>query len=371
MFFKNVIGQQVAKQQLMNMIHQNRLPHALMLTGPHGSGNLQAAIALIAYLYCTNKLTDDACGTCPSCSKTKILLHPDVHFIFPILLHKNIKTSVDVLIEFRESIIQSPYLTLANWVETLDGENKQPIIPTAETNSIISKLAYTSYEGGYKTVLIWCPEKMNTEATNKLLKSIEEPPEKTLFILVCHQIEYIIPTLLSRVQQITFPKLNPQEVTQGLINQYRCPPQQAQQISLLCEGNYREAQMLYEQTDLGEDTLQNFRQFMLIAVNFNAQKAIDWINEFAKQKKDKQKQFVQFALSMFRETINKNFGAPQLNISSDNPFIEKFSKFITLNNYEKLVDEFNSAYSHIERNANIKILFMDLCLKTNGLLNLK
>ena len=373
MYFKDIIGQQEAKTKLLGMFADNRIPHALMLTGPEGSGNLLAAFAFIQYVFCTQKQEKDSCGVCPSCIKTSKLGHPDLHLVFPIAKSKEIKTSNDLLLEFRECFLENPYITIHDWFNNINAENKQPLIPTEEASSILKKLAYTSYEGGYKVMLIWQPETMNADSANKLLKILEEPPEQTLFVLVCNHPDKLLATILSRVQQLVFLKIDTEDITSGLVNQFGCQESLAKQAAFMCDGNYREAQLLLQQNDDEHGFLQLFRSFMMISLNFDAIKAVSWIDETARAGREKQKQFLQYGLEIFRDCLMYNFGSVDLvRLSGDEKtFITKFSKFINHRNYEKITTEFNSSFYYIERNANPKILFMDLIMKTNELINLK
>ena len=373
MYFKDIIGQQEAKTKLLGMFADNRIPHALMLTGPEGSGNLLAAFAFIQYVFCTQKQEKDSCGVCPSCIKTSKLGHPDLHLVFPIAKSKEIKTSNDLLLEFRECFLENPYITIHDWFNNINAENKQPLIPTEEASSILKKLAYTSYEGGYKVMLIWQPETMNADSANKLLKILEEPPEQTLFVLVCNHPDKLLTTILSRVQQLVFLKIDTEDITSGLVNQFGCQESLAKQAAFMCDGNYREAQLLLQQNDDEHGFLQLFRSFMMISLNFDAIKAVSWIDETARAGREKQKQFLQYGLEIFRDCLMYNFGSVDLvRLSGDEKtFVTKFSKFINHRNYEKITTEFNSSFYYIERNANPKILFMDLIMKTNELINLK
>lgn len=373
MYFKDIIGQQEAKTKLLGMFADNRIPHALMLTGPDGSGNLLAAFAFIQYVFCTQKQEKDSCGVCPSCIKTSKLGHPDLHLVFPIAKSKEIKTSNDLLLEFRECFLDNPYITIHDWFNNINAENKQPLIPTEEASSILKKLAYTSYEGGYKVMLIWQPETMNADSANKLLKILEEPPEQTLFVLVCNHPDKLLTTILSRVQQLVFLKIDTEDITSGLVNQFGCQESLAKQAAFMCDGNYREAQLLLQQNDDEHGFLQLFRSFMMISLNFDAIKAVSWIDETARAGREKQKQFLQYGLEIFRDCLMYNFGSVDLvRLSGDEKtFVTKFSKFINHRNYEKITTEFNSSFYYIERNANPKILFMDLIMKTNELINLK
>jgi len=371
MLFKELIGQSEVKQRLLGMAHEGRIPHALMFTGPEGSGNLPAAIAFAQFLFCKNRQAEDACGTCASCLKAGKLAHPDLHLVFPIAKSKDVRKSDDVVREFRELFLETPYITLHDWFNTLDAENKQPIIPTEESSDIIKKLSYTSYEGGYKIMLIWQPERMNAESANKLLKILEEPPDQTLFIMVCNQPEQLLATIISRVQQIPFYKIDTDEIARALVQQFGAQEQAARQAALLSDGNYREAQLLLQHNDSGSGFLVHFRAFMLVALKFDAFKANAWIDENAKTGREKQKQFLQYALEIFRDCLMMNYGSTDLvrHSGEEKEFLSKFARFVHRRNYEKLVDEFNGAYYHVERNANPKILFMDLVLKTNELIN--
>ncbi len=372
MLFKNIVGQLPVKTKLLNMLHDGRVPHALMFNGPEGSGNLPAAFAFIQYLFCQNKQQNDSCGVCSSCLKVNKLIHPDLHLVFPIPLSKSVRTSNDLLPEFREIFIETPYLTIHDWFDSLSSENKQPTIPTDEASDILKKLSYTSYEGGYKIMVIWQPEKMNTSAANKLLKILEEPPEQTLFLLVCNHPEQLLATIISRVQQIQFYKLETDDVAKGLMEQFDCQPQAAKQAAMLSDGSFREAQLLLQHLDGGTAYLQNFRNFMLISLKFDAIKAVSWVDENSRIGREKQKQFLQYGLEIFRDCLMFNFGSVDLvrHSGEEKEFIAKFARFINQRNYERLLEEFNSAFYHVERNANPKILFMDLIMKTNEFINI-
>lgn len=372
MLFKNIVGQKPVKDKLLHMLHDGRVPHALMFNGPEGSGNLASAFAFVQYLFCQNKQPSDSCGVCPSCLKVSKLIHPDLHLVFPIPLSKDVKTSNDLLPEFREAFIETPYLTIHDWLDSLNAENKQPTIPTDEANDILKKLSYTSYEGGYKIMIVWQPEKMNISASNKLLKILEEPPEQTLFLLVCNHPDQLLTTIISRVQQLQFYKLDTDDIVKGLQEQFDCQQQAAKQAALLSDGSYREAQLLLQHLDGGTAYLQNFRAFMLIALKFDAIKAVAWVDENSRIGREKQKQFLQYALEIFRDCLMFNFGSADLirHSGEEKEFITKFARFVHQRNYERLLEEFNSAFYHIERNANPKILFMDLIMKTNEMINL-
>lgn len=373
MLLNEIVGQNEVKTRLLKMVNDNRLPHALLLTGYEGSGNLAMAVAFSQYLFCTNKQATDACGQCPSCIKTSKLIHPDLHFVFPIAKSKDIKSSADLIKEFREAFLENPYLSLTDWFDTLGAENKQPIIPVEESGHIIRELSYTSYEGLYKIMVIWQPEKMNTEAANKLLKVLEEPPEQTIFLLACNYPDQLLATIISRVQQIPFLRITENEIKNSLIKNFGVTEENASQAAYLSDGSFNEAKKILKQGDDQLSFLQHFQTFMRLALNFNCDKALTWIDQNATTGREKQKQFLQYSLEIFRDCLMYNFGSRDLvRLSgSEKQFLEKFAPYINHRNYEMLVEEFNSNCYYIERNANPKILFMDLLMKTNELINLK
>jgi DNA polymerase-3 subunit delta' len=373
MLYSEIIGQQEPKFRLLKMVNEERVPHALLFSGKEGSGNLPAAIAFAQHLYCKNKTEQGACGTCTSCNKVSKLIHPDLHLVFPIAKSKDVKSSNDLIKEFREAFLAHPYMSLTDWFNELSADNKQPIIPVEEANDILKKLSYTSYEGSYKIMIIWQPEKMNAEASNKLLKILEEPPEKTIFILVTNHSDQLLATIISRVQQIPFYSCSEQEISDGLIHNYKVNADVARQTAILANGNYAEAISLLTHNEESVSFLSHFQIFMRLALKFDAGKAITWIDENAATGREKQKQFLQYGLEVFRDCLMYNFGDKNLVRLSgqEKAFLEKFAPFVNQKNYEKLVEEFNNNYYYIERNANPKILFMDLILKTNELINMK
>ncbi|MBA2613161.1 MAG: DNA polymerase III subunit delta' [Bacteroidetes bacterium] len=373
MLYSEIVGQQEPKHRLLKMVKEERVPHALLFAGKEGSGNLPAAIAFAQHLYCKNKTDDGACGTCISCNKVSKLIHPDLHLVFPIAKSKDVKSSNDLVRDFREAFLANPYLSLNDWFNELSAENKQPIIPVEEANDILKKLSYTSYEGSYKIMIIWQPEKMNAEAANKLLKILEEPPEKTIFVLVTNHTEQLLATIISRVQQIPFYNCSEQEISEALIANFKVNTEVARQTAILANGNYAEAITLLTHNEENVSFLANFQNFMRLALKFDPGKALVWIDENASSGREKQKQFLQYGLEVFRDCLMYNFGDKNLVRLSgqEKQFLEKFAPFVNQRNYEKLVEEFNNNYYYIERNANPKILFMDLILKTNELINLK
>ena len=243
MLFKDVIAQQELKEQLIKTIKSNKVSHAQLFCGQEGSGHFAMAVAYTQYLLCQNR-AEDSCGTCSSCVKIQQLAHPDVHFSFPVHLSKTnkITQSDDVIKEFREMISQSPYIGISHWNEFLGNQNKQGIIAVKESEAIIKKLSLKAFEGSYKILIMWLPELMNKEAANKLLKLIEEPPKKTIFLLVADSADKIIDTILSRTQKVNFLNLKAEEIKMNLISRHQLSNEKAEYCANLADGNFHKAE---------------------------------------------------------------------------------------------------------------------------------
>jgi DNA polymerase III subunit delta' len=373
MLFKQIIGQDDLKQQLKHMVQGQRISHGLLFSGKEGSGHLALALAFTQYIFCTNKNDDDACGQCSSCLKLNKLSHPDFHLVYPIASSKDVKVSTDAVFAFREAVIRNPYLTLNDWFDELNAENKQPIISAEESSEILKKLSYTAYEGGYKIMLIWYPEKMNAVSANKLLKILEEPPEKTLFFLVTAAPDQIITTILSRTQMVKVGNISESILVHEIEQYYKLNAQDALNVARLAEGSWREVQSIMEEQDEMVALVQHFQALMRLALKFDALKMNQWIEQTAGFGRERQKQFFQYALHLIREALMINHGASNLvRLRGDElEFIKKFAPFIHEGNYERIIETFESAYFFVERNANAKILLMDVGLKLNEYMNLK
>jgi DNA polymerase III subunit delta' len=367
--YEDIVGQEEAKGRLRAMVNEQRVPHALLFTGREGSGNLPAALAFAQHLFCQAPSREGPCGTCHSCQKVAKLAHPDFHLVFPIIKSKTVTSSDALVSEFREALLDNPYLTIQQWTNEMDAGNKQPVIPVEEASSILRKLSYTSYEGSYKVMVIWQPEKMNAESANRLLKILEEPPEKTVFVLVTSQADQLMATIMSRVQQVPFYGSSDQAITEALVKRFKVTATAAAQAATLADGNYAEAVSYLSENDHDVSLLQHFTAFMRLAIKFECGRALQWIEENAATGREKQKQFLLYALNVFRDSLMFSFGERSLVKMSgeERQFLEKFAPYVS-QNYEQLVEEFNSSYYYIERNANPKILFMDLLLRTGELL---
>lgn len=373
MLFKEIIGQKNIKQRLIQTVSDGRISHAQLFLAPEGAGGLALAIAYAQYISCPNRSESDSCGECPSCIKYNKLVHPDLHFAYPVAISKDVKVSTHVLPQWREFVLSNPYFTLFEWFEQLDAENKQSIIGTDESAEIVRKLNLTTYEAEYKIMIIWMAEKMNQAAANKLLKILEEPPEKTLFILVCESEEQLLATILSRTQMVRISKVADNDLCEGLVNKYGVSQQEASRIAFLVDGSVNEAIHIIKQENTEIENFELFKDWMRMCLKFDTQKVTKWIDSIATIGREQQKNFIAYSIQMIRSCLMRNYGAGDLSKAEGETkeFLEKFSPFIHGTNCEPFISELNKASFHIERNANPKILFMDLSLKANELLNMK
>ncbi len=367
MQFKDIVGHAALKRSMIKTINEERISHAQMFLGAEGSGALPIALAYIQYLFCANKGETDSCGKCSQCHRIAKLTHPDVHFVYPVALskEKGVEKSSDLFREFTEVFLNDPYLSLADWMDFIGAENKQPTIAVEESKDILHKMSLMAMEGSYKTMIIWMPEKMNLSTANKLLKVLEEPPDKTLFILVSESSQ-MLATMLSRTQLTKVLRCEENELTEALMQHHGLPLETAAAIAKACEGNYRLAQMMVKGEVDAEFNMQRFQTWMRVCLNMDGLKLSEWINETATIGREKQKQFIAFAIKTIRQSILLGLNYPSGINPADEDFLNKFSPFINYENGAQIAAELNNAYYAIERNAHIKILFMSVSIKIHN-----
>lgn len=372
MLFKEIIGQQAIKERLIRSVKEGRISHAQLFLGPEGSGSLAMAVAYAQYISCKNKTDEDSCGVCSSCIKYNKLVHPDLHFVYPVALSKDVRTSTDVAIEWRSAFLDNPYITLFNWFEQLSAENKQAVIGVEESGEILRKLSLTTYEAEYKIMIIWQAEKMNQASANKVLKILEEPPDKTLFLLVCESEDQLLRTIVSRTQLIKIPKISDKDMIHALMERHSQSFDAAEKTAHMADGSYAEALLLVNENENAGQNLASFQKLMRASLKFDPKAVLSWIDDVSSAGRERQKNFLNYALHIMRESLILNYADPILvKLGADEQeFVKKFSPFIHSNNVERFIDELNKAHYHMERNANAKILFMDLAFKFNELLNI-
>jgi DNA polymerase-3 subunit delta' len=398
MLFKDVIGQEDVKQRLVEMIDHNRLSHALLFLGKEGSGALPLALAFAQYLTCqrTNsphsqsvsalnplfnnnyEETDiaggaaghiDSCGACPSCVKAEQLMHPDIHFSYPVITKKagSPPISTDYAGEWREFNKTYPYGNTYDWLQFIGAENKQGNITAQECNDIIRKLNLKSFESGYKILVMWMPEYLGKEG-NKLLKLIEEPPANTLFILVAESESEILSTILSRCQLVKIPAIEAAAVEEALMSRSNCPPESAKKIANISEGNYREALHLLQHAD--DDFHNLLREWLNATLKNQPIAQVKCIDELGRLGREKQKQFLRYfthllELAIRLSVLNEEGSAALLYAMSEGErdFAQRLNKICSIEQMEAIATELDKASYYIERNANARILFHALTIK--------
>ncbi|WP_026703822.1 DNA polymerase III subunit [Flavobacterium soli] len=382
MQFSEILGQEYIKSHLTKSAASGRIPHAQLFIGPEGSGTLPMAIAYAQYILCNNIGTENEGGN-ESCNlKFESISHPDLHFIYPTVTTENVKTkpkSIDFLTEWRSFIQQHPYGGLFDWYRILGVQNKQGEIRVEDAESILKSLALKSYEGGYKVIIIWMADKMNIASSNKLLKLLEEPTDKTLFILISENEEDIIQTIRSRCQVLHFNGLNENIIAETLVSRENMDPRTAKKIAHQAQGNFNKALHLLHED--GEEL--PFEEWFVLWVRaaFRAKgnasainDLIQWSEQIATLGRETQKKFLQFCIDMFRQALLLNYQTT--NLVYMEPRVEKFklenfAPFVNGNNIQDIFKELSDAIYHIERNGNAKIILTDLSIKLTRLIHKK
>ena len=403
MQFQSITGQKETKEQLVQMVQHNRLSHALLFLGKEGSGALQLALAFAQYIVCSPQPKEvdlfaaaepqttnhkpqtkdnDSCGQCPACTKANQLIHPDIHFSYPVITKKTGEKpiSTDFIKEWREFIATNPYGNVYDWLQFIGTENKQGNITAHECNDIIRKLNLKSFESEYKILIMWMPEFLGKEG-NKLLKLIEEPPPNTLFILVAENEDLILPTILSRTQLVKIPMLSNLEVEAALELNAGVKIEKAQQIAALAEGNYREALQLLQHAD--DDWELMLREWLNAIIRTGPVAQVKWIDDTAKLGREKQKQFLKYFIHLLEEAVrlrvigttdNEQRATNLPSVASakeGNDFALRLNKLCNLSQQEAIITELDKASYYIERNANAKMLFHALSIRLYHIINNK
>jgi DNA polymerase-3 subunit delta' len=366
MFFKDVIGQEEAKQRLIREAKEGKIAHARLFCGPEGIGKLPLAIAYARYLSCNNPGEKDACGICPSCVKFNKLAHPDLHFVFPVIKKKSKDTvSDDFIAEWRELLSQTPYFNLNIWLEEMGAENQQAQIYVKESDEIIRKLSLKSSQGGYKIMIIWLPEKMNVECSNKLLKLLEEPPSQTIFLLVSEEPDMLLTTIQSRTQRFSLYGIEEKYIAERLQSQYGLQERDAISIGHRSEGNFLKA---LESIHLNEENKLFFDLFvslMRLSYQRKIREMKQWSETIAAMGRERQKHFLSYCQRLVRENFIFNFQDPSLIFMNEEEqnFSKRFAPYINEKNVMGIMDELSEAQRHIEQNVNARMVFFDFSLK--------
>ena len=382
MQFSEILGQEHIKNHLTKSADSGRIPHAQLFVGPEGSGTLAMAIAYAQYILCNNQNGENN-GVNESCNiKFQKISHPDLHFAYPTVTTDTVKRSpksIDFITDWRQFITKNPYGGLFYWYAILGVQNKQGEIRVDDAQEILKSLSLKAYEGGYKFMLVWMADKLNIAASNKLLKLLEEPPDKTIFILISENEEDIIQTIRSRCQILHFNGLTEPIIAEALINKENADPKVAAKIAHQAQGNYNVALHLLH--DESED--QHFGQWFVTWVRaaFKAkgnaaaiQDLILWSEKIAGLGRETQKKFLEFCIEMFRQALLINYEAKSLvyfEPKVDKFKLENFAPFVNGNNIQEIFKELSDAMYHIERNGNAKIILTDLSIKLTRLIHKK
>ena len=388
MQFSKIIGQEDVKKQLVELVQHNRLSHALLFLSKEGSGALSLALALAQYITCEKNssnvksqtssaslfgdelltpdprlLNSDSCGTCPSCSKARQLIHPDIHYSYPVVTKKagSAPISTDYITEWREFVKTYPYGNVYDWLQFIGAENKQGNITAHECNEIIRKLSLKSFESEYKVLIMWMPEYLGNEG-NKLLKLIEEPPPNTLFILVAENESLLLPTILSRCQMIKIPMLETAQIETALIERNSTDKAKARQIAATAEGNYREALQLLQHAE--EDWQGLLREWLNAILKTGPIAQTKWVEETSRLGREKQKQFLRYFNHLLEQSIrSKIMGDGFYLPENEKDFADRLNRLADISQQQAMIGELDRATYYIERNANAKILFHALTIK--------
>lgn len=375
MRFCEIIGQEEVKRQLRQSVLDGRIAHAQLFTGLSGVGKLGLALAYAQYIACPNRTNEDSCGVCPSCLQYQKLQHPDLHFAFPIVKGDDGDVCDDFVEKFRNLILENRYFDLEDWYRAMGVETKQGMIYEKESSEILRKLSLKSFGDGYKVMVIWQPEKMNVTCANKLLKLLEEPPTKTLFLLVSEHPELLLSTILSRVQEVRVPRLSEEVIASGLCGEYAwLSGEDAKAIAHMANGSYLTALKTMNESEDNQGCFDDFVALMRNAWLVGQKKDYgallklrQWSNDMADGKvgREKQKAFLQYAQRQIRENYIYNFACPEMNYQTEKErqFSTRFAPFIHEGNVEKMMDELGKAEQQIGQNGNAKIIFFDLCLQ--------
>ena len=369
MAFEQVIGQREAQERLMQMVGEDRLPHAIMLCGPQGCGKLALAVGFAQVLLSTPS---------PSPNTQAMLAkleHPDLHFTYPTIKlpsmgsdHKPV--SDDFAKEWHELIMAGPYFTMNEWLEQMGGENQQAIITAGESDDLIRKLSLKSSQGGYKISIIWLPERMNIECANKILKLLEEPPSQTVFLMVCQEPDHLLETIRSRVQRIDIKRIADDDIRQALREKRGLTDDMAQRIARMANGSWLKALEMLSSDSENELFLDMFQSLMRLAYQRKIKELKAWSERMATMGREKQKRFLNYFLRLIRENFMFNFHQEELCYMTqrEEDFARNFARFINEKNVVEMNELFTRVNRDIGQNANAKIEFFDMALKVVMLL---
>ena len=371
MDFSNVIGQEPAKERLIQMVKEGRLPHALLFCGPEGVGKMALAMAFASYLL-TNPEGEDngSIDTTNALAMLRKWEHPDLHFSYPTIKRPNMSSdhqliSNDFAQEWHEMIMQGTYFTMNQWMKQMGATTQQAIITGAESDELSRILALKSSQGGYKIAIIWRPERMNLTSANKLLKLLEEPPHKTIFLMVCEEPEKLLETIISRTQRIDVKRIDDDAIEQALITQRGIDHDAAHRIARIANGSWLKALETLDTGNENREFLNMFQMLMRLCYMRNVKDLKRWSEVVSAYGREKERRMLTYFQQQVRENFIFNFQRPELNYMTleEEGFARNFARFINEANVIEINELFEKANRDIGQNANAKVVFYDIALK--------
>ena len=378
MKFQEVIGQGEAKQRLVKLVEEGRVPHAMLFTGPKGCGKMAMAMAFASYLLCANRHDGDSCGTCQQCIMLRKWAHPDLHFTYPVIKQSGTTSdykpvSDDFSKEWHDLLADGPYFTIEQWLQAMGTTTQQAIMTVKEADAISHKLSLRSSQGGYKVSLIWLPERMREDTANKLLKMIEEPPSQTVFIMVSENPETLLETIRSRTQLFSMQRIAIEDIELALVQKRGIDEEPAKKLARFAEGSWLKALDALDAESENREFLADFISLNRLSFSRDVKGLAKWSQDVTKYGREKQKRMLAFFLRMTRESFMYNFHIPQLTYltAQEENFIKKFAPFMNENNVMEMADVFSEAIRDIGQNANARIVFFDVALQSTKLIRKK
>ncbi|MBP3441141.1 MAG: DNA polymerase III subunit delta [Tidjanibacter sp.] len=375
MKFSQVIGHKELLETLRRNIDTGRVSHAQLIVGECGWGTLQVALAYIQYLHCPHREGGEPCGKCPSCVQIEALAHPDMHFTFPIVNPTKNPTSDSFIGEWREFVrAHDAIFDEKDWYEAIEANNSQGIIPKKEADNIIRKLSFKAFEGEFKSVIIWLPERMNREAANTLLKILEEPWEKTLFMLITEHPEQLLDTIISRTQPINVGRIEPEELAAYAVERLGATPESAAAAARIADGSVIALRRVLSTEGAAQtDNFELFTRLMRLSFSNRHLELFDWAEQLASAGREAQKNFFEYALGLIRESYMLTAGMENISHlwGAEREFCLKFAPYVANHNVEALVAEMERALRDLAQNGNPRMVLSHFALATSKLIAMR
>lgn len=386
MQFKDIIGQRVLINRITQIIDSGRIPHSQLLLGSNGYGALALALAYAQYLNCEHRqhypvsdpehdLAADSCGECPSCKKMQALVHADLHLIFPTAVPKgasaeNVCSNLYMDTFIGHALSRNLYTTYEDWISEQCSDKKQGMIREKDAANIVQTLSMTTYESKYKVLLIWMPEKMNSIASNEVLKTLEEPTPNTVILMVADNADKILPTILSRAQVTRIPRIADEDIVRAIATHTDISGQESA-IASAAEGDFIRARQYLDAGNTERQYAGLFVEWMRKLFKLNMIPLTAWVDSIHNMSRDEQQLFLRYAQDAVRACFLKTAAGIVLSHRiqfGDEKFNNRFPFMISVNNIESINAAFDEAIMAISRNGYDKLVFMRLSFALSSLL---